>query len=79
MVLLSILVLGSNNVLKKWIFLQGFGKCVLFLRWLKPHGCVVVSRVGTAVVSWVTGAVICSVSGEWVLCTLTSDFLLFFV
>lgn len=46
MVLLSALVWGSNNVLKKWIFLQGFGKCGLFLTWLKAHGCVVVSRVG---------------------------------
>lgn len=53
--------------------------CMLFLRWLKPHGYVVVSRVGATVVSWVTGGVVCSASKELILCTLTSDFLLFFV
>lgn len=40
MVFLSILTLRTENVLKKLIFLQGFGTCMPFLVWLKPrHTC----------------------------------------
>lgn len=74
MALFSVLILGSKNVLKKWIFLPGFGPCVRFLRWLKPHGCLVVSRVGTTVKSWVMGVsfVLWQGSGPYVHWHLTS-------